>query len=51
MDVNGVAHDVVRKVVRFTMNDAGARAAAGHPHGEAARMVVAAVVVAAEAAL
>ena len=37
--------DVVAVVVGFSVGDAGLRAAAGEPHGEATRMVVAAVIV------
>ena len=46
VDMHGVTDDVVAKVVRFTVDDTGHYSTPGHPHGEAARMMVAPVVVA-----
>ncbi len=43
--MNGVFDDVVSEFVGFSVNDTGFHAAAGHPDGEAAGMVIAAVVV------
>src|SRR4051794_22774484 len=43
-DVDGVLDDVVAEVVRLAVDRAALDAAAGHPHGEAARVMVAAVV-------
>jgi hypothetical protein len=43
-DVYWVFYDVVGEVVGFAEDRAAFEAAAGHPHGEAARVVVAAVV-------
>ena len=51
VDVDGVLDDVVAEVVGLAVDDAGLDAAAGHPHGEAAAVVVAAVVVAGQRAL
>src|SRR5215831_15315143 len=51
VDVDRIARDVVGEVVGFAMDDAGADAAARQPHGEAARVVIAAVVLARERAL
>ncbi len=45
VDVNGVLDDVVGELVGFAVDGPGPRPAAGHPHGEAAGMVIAAVVV------
>ena len=50
-DVDGVFDDVVGEVVGFAVDRAAFDAAAGHPHGEAAGVMVAAVVFFAEAAL
>ena len=44
VDVAGVFDDVIGEVVGFSVDSAGPGAAAGHPHGEAARVVVAAVI-------
>src|SRR3954471_3561307 len=51
MDVDRVAGDVVAVVVGFAVGEAGLDAAAGHPEGEAAAVVVAAVVVLGEGPL
>ena len=51
VDVHGVLDDVVGEIVGFAVDGPGPRAAAGHPHGEAAGMMIAAVVVVAQAAL
>ena len=51
VDVHGVLDDVVGELVGFAVDGPGPRAAAGHPHGEAAGVMVAAVVVVAQAAL
>ena len=51
MDVDGVFDDVVRELVGFAPDGTAFGAAAGHPHAEAARVVVAAVIIAAQAAL
>ena len=40
VDVHLVLSDVVAKFIRSAEGDAGLSAAAGHPHGEAVRMVV-----------
>jgi len=45
VDVYGVFDDVVAEVVGLAMNDAAFDAAAGHPHAEIARVMIAAVVV------
>src|SRR5207249_8529669 len=44
VDVHGVLDDVVAVIVGLAMADAGLHSAARHPHAEAARMMVAAVV-------
>ena len=44
-------HDVITVIVRFAVVDPGLHAAAGHPHREAARMMIAAVVVLGQPAL
>ena len=46
VDVDGVLDDVVAVVVGLAVGDAGLDAAAGQPDREAARMVVAAVILA-----
>ena len=46
VDVDGVLDDVVTEFVGFAIDGAGLDAGAGHPDGEAAGVVVAAVVVA-----
>src|SRR6266705_160388 len=51
VNMNRVFHDVVAKLVSSTVDDAGLDAAARHPDGEAARMMIAAVVLAREFAL
>src|SRR5262249_43902586 len=51
VDGPGVAADLVAVVVRFAEGDAGLHAAAGQPQGEAAAMMVAAMIVASEPAL
>jgi len=51
VDVDRVARDVVAEVVGLTVRDARLDAAAGQPDGEAARVVVAAVVVRGQPAL
>ena len=43
-NVNRIFHDVVAEVVGFAINRAAFETAARHPHREAARMMVAAVV-------
>ena len=43
-EVDGVLHDVVAEVVSLAVRDARLHAGTGHPHGEAAWVVVAAVV-------
>src|SRR5262249_29770364 len=50
-NVDRVFRDVVREVAGLAVNRARLDAAAGHPHGEAARMMVAAVVLMRQAAL
>ena len=47
----GILDDVVAEVVGLAVDRAALRAAAGHPHGEAARVMVAAVVLVGQAAL
>ena len=49
--VHRIFHDVVAVVIRLAVGDAGAHAAAGHPGGEAARVMIAAIVLLAEPAL
>ena len=44
MNVDGIAGDVVAEVVGLAVHDAGPDAAAGHPHGEAATVVITAVI-------
>lgn len=51
VDVNGIFHDVVGEVVRFAIDLAWSRTATTHPHGEAARMVVPAIILHADATL
>ena len=51
VDVHRIRDDVVAEVVGLAVRDAGLDAAAGHPHGEAARMMIAAVVVVRQLAL
>ena len=51
VDVDRVVGDVVAEVVGLAVGDAGLDAAAGQPDGEAARVVVAAVVVGGQRAL
>ena len=46
MDVDGIAGDVVAEVVGRAVSDAGLDASAAQPDREAARMVVAAVILA-----
>src|SRR5262245_42375202 len=46
-----ISHDVVAEVVRFAVHHPAFDACAGHPHGVTARMMVAAVIVAAQLAL
>jgi len=50
-EMYGVFDDVVRKIIRFTVNHAAFDAAAAHPNGVAPRVMVAAVVFLREAAL
>src|SRR5919108_6384854 len=50
-DVHGVLDDVVGEIVGLAVDRSGPGAAAGHPHGEAARVMIAAVVLMAQAAL
>lgn len=50
-DMKRVFDDVVREVVGFSVDGAAFGAAAGHPHGEATRVVVATVVFPGETAL
>ena len=50
-DVHGVLDDVVGEFVGLAVDRAGPGTTAGHPHGEAARVMVAAVVGVREAAL
>ncbi len=38
-DVDGIFDDIVGEIVGFAVDDAAFDAAAGHPYGEAARMV------------
>src|ERR1700733_1467171 len=51
VDVDRVFDDVVGEIVGLAVDRAGSRAAAGHPHGEAAGMMVAAVVFVRQATL
>ncbi len=44
MHVNRIFNDVVAVIVGFAERHAGLDAAAGHPHGEAAAMMIAAVI-------
>src|SRR6266566_2484583 len=44
VNVDWIGDDVVAVIVRLAEHRAGLYAAAGHPHAEAARMVIAAVV-------
>ncbi len=41
MHMHGIAHDVVAKLVGLAVDEPALEAAAGHPDGEAARMVIA----------
>src|SRR6476469_7048277 len=50
-DVDRIFGDVVREVVGLTEHCAAFEAAAGHPHREATRVMIAAVVLCREAAL
>ncbi len=49
--VDGIFGDVVAVIVGFAERHAGLDAAAGHPHGEAAAVVVAAIIGGGETAL
>jgi hypothetical protein len=51
VDVDRIFHDVVAVIVGLALADAGRDAAAGEPHGEAARMMIAPVIVRGELAL
>src|SRR5260221_14735786 len=51
VDVHAVADDVVREIVCFAVDRAPLRPASGHPHREATRMVIAAVILFCEAPL
>ena len=51
VQVDGGLHDVAGKVVSLTERDAAFHAAAGHPHAEVPRMVVAPVIGGSEGAL
>src|SRR3984957_4557431 len=51
VDVHGIFEDVIGKVISLTDAQASLDPAAGHPNGEAARVMVAAVVRGAELAL
>ena len=51
VNMNGVFDNVIRKIVGLAEGDPRLHAAAGHPHAEAPRVVVAAVVGPAEGAL
>src|SRR6516225_5136306 len=44
MNMNGIVHDVVRKVIGLSVNCPPLRSTAGHPHRETPRMMIAAVV-------
>src|SRR5262245_31607048 len=50
-DVDWVLHDVVREIVGFAVHGAALEAAARHPHREAPRMMVAAIVLHGKASL
>src|SRR5574343_1267137 len=43
VNVNRILNDVISEFIGFTVHDTGFHATAGHPDGEAARMVVAAI--------
>ena len=51
VNVDRVFHDVVAVVVGLAQTDAGLDAAAGEPHGEAAWMMIAPVIISGELAL
>ena len=51
VDMHRVFHDVVAIVVGLTQTDAGLDPASGNPHGEAARMMVSAIVCVCQLAL
>ena len=51
VDVDGVFHGVHAEFVALAVSEAGLHAAAGHPGGEAARMMVAPVIVRRQLAL
>ena len=51
VDVDGVADDVVAELVGFAVDETFLETTAGHPHGEAARVVVASEVVFGDIAL
>ena len=51
VNVNGVLDDVVAEIVRLSVADALLDAAAGHPYREAARVMIAAVILARQLAL
>ncbi len=50
-DVERILHDIVAELIRFTMDRPAFRATASHPHGEAARMVIAPIIFFTEATL
>ena len=51
VNVYRVAGDVITEIVCFTLSDAGLHSAAGQPDGEAAGMMIAAVIVGRQATL
>src|SRR5262249_22333148 len=51
VDVHRILDDVVREIVGLAVDRAGPRATAGHPHREAARVMITAVILVAQAAL
>jgi len=51
VDVNGVTNDVVTEIIGFSVNVTAANSGAGHEDAEAARVVIASVVVTGERAL
>src|SRR6266568_7717990 len=51
MNVDRVFHDVVGEIIGFAMDNSGLGAAAGHPHSEAARVMITSVIVLRQAAL
>src|SRR5690606_37670673 len=49
--MNGVADNIISKLIRFSVGQSGLDASSGHPNGEATRMMVASVILVTQIAL